>query len=266
MPDSAVRTSFPLVGNALITGASSGLGEHYADFLARNGMDVVLTARSADALSQNAARIADRHDRSVQVLPADLTDRESRRELLARVDEHGPLAVLVNNAGFGTHGPFQEMDPGRMMDEIELNCVALTMLARDVLPGMIERGRGAIINVASTAGFQPLPTMSVYAAAKAYVRSLSHALWSETRGTGVRVLSVCPGPTETDFWHRTGEPNTMTVRRSPEQVIQSTFRALNRNIPEVIDGPANQLTARLAHLLPKRWVLPIARKYAEPRE
>lgn len=266
MRDRSAQTGFRLSGTALVTGASSGLGEQYADFLARHGMDVILTARSAGALTENAERIAQRHKRSVEVLPADLTDRDSRRDLLARVNEQAPITVLVNNAGFGTHGTFLEMDPDRMMDEIELNCVALTVLAREVLPGMIERGQGAIINVASTAGFQPLPTMSVYAATKAYVRSLSHALWSETRGTGVRILSVCPGPTETSFWHRTGEPSSMPQRRNPEQVIRSTFRALNRDLPEVIDGPANRLTARLAHLLPKRWVLPVARKYAEPRE
>lgn len=266
MPDSAARTDFPLSGTALVTGASGGLGEQYAEFLARNGMDVILTARSTEALEENAARIGKRHGRWVQAVPTDLTDRDSRREVLARVNEHGPIDVLVNNAGFGTHGSFLEMDPERMVDEIELNCVALTVLAREVLPGMLERGRGAIINVASTAGFQPLPTMSVYAATKAYVRSLSHALWSETRGTGVRVLSVCPGPTETTFWNRVGEERIMQMRRDPEQVIQSTFRALNRDIPEVIDGPVNQLTARLAHLLPNRLVLPIARKVAQPKK
>lgn len=265
MADSAARSGFPLSGTALVTGASSGLGEHYADFLARSGMALILTARSTAALEQNAARLADRHNCAVDVIPADLTDRDARRDLIARVDARGPLDLLINNAGFGTHGPFVGMDPDRLENEIELNCVALTHLCRAFLPAMIDRGRGAIINVASTAGFQPMPTLSVYAATKAYVRSFSHAVWSETRGTGVRVLSVCPGPTQTQFFSNTGSPNMMARgRRSPEQVIQSTFRALNRDAVEVIDGPMNQLTARLAHLLPNRVVMPGARAYAEP--
>lgn len=264
MPDA--NSGFPLSGFALVTGASGGLGEHYAEFLVRNGLEVILTDRSTEALQASADRIAERHDRPVEAFPADLTDGASRRDLLTRVNEGGPLTVLVNNAGFATPGSFLEMDPERMVDEINLNCVALTVLTREVLPGMIERGRGAIINVASTAGFQPLPTMSVYAATKAYVRSLSQALWSETHGTGVRILSVCPGPPGTNSRATTAEPpHTMTLRRNPEQVIQSTFRALNRDIPEVIDGPVNQVTARLAHLLPKRWVLPIARRITQPK-
>lgn len=266
MAHRAARTGFSLSGIALVTGASSGLGEHYADFLARSGMTVIVTARSADALEQNAAKLTERHGSRVEVIPADLTDRDARQDLIDRVSAHGPLDVLVNNAGFGTYGTVLEMDPDRLMDEIELNCVALTQLCRAFLPAMVDRGRGAIINVASIAGFVPIPTMSVYAATKAYVRSFSHALWSETRDTGVRVLSVCPGPTETEFFTNTGSPaSMMTGRRSPEQVIQSTFRALNRGAAEVVDGPLNQITARLSHLLPNRFVLPMARAYAEPQ-
>lgn len=266
MADRTARIGFTLSGTALVTGASSGLGEHYADFLARSGMKVILTARSGDKLAENAARIAERHNQTPIVIPADLTDRDSRQDLIAQVRAAGPVDVLVNNAGFGTHGNFVTMDTDRVIQEIELNCVALTHLSREFLPDMLDRGHGAIINIASNAGFQPMPTFSVYAATKAYVRSFSQALWAETKGTGVRVLSVCPGPTETEFFTNTGEPSSMTIlRRNPEQVIQSTFRALNKGVPEVVDGPSNQIISGISRHLPARLVLPIARAYAKPR-
>lgn len=247
-----------------MTGASSGLGRHYSEFLARAGMDLVLVARRAEELQDLAAGIAQRHGRQATVLPTDLTDRSERAALFDRITEQNiHVDVLINNAGFGTKGDFADIDPDRITREIELNCVALTDLARRFLPPMLGRGHGAIINVASTAGFQPWPTMSVYAATKAYVRSFSQALWSETRGTGVRVLSVCPGATDTEWMANTGSPDMLPRRRTPEQVVQSTFRALNRSTPEVVDGPLNRLTSLLAGLVPTRLVLPVARAYAE---
>lgn len=255
--------TFPLRGTALVTGASSGLGRHYAEFLARAGLDLILVARRVEELEELAADIAQRHGRRATVLPTDLTDRAERSALLDRIAELGlPVDVLINNAGFGTKGEFARIDSERILDEVELNCVAVTHLARAFLPAMLERGYGAVINIASTAGFQPWPTMSVYGATKAYVRSFSHALWSETRDTGVRVLSVCPGPTDTDWMATAGSPGMLPRRRSPEQVVQSTFRALNRHAHEVVDGPLNQVTSFLAGLVPTRLVLPLARAYA----
>ncbi|MDO5500911.1 MAG: SDR family NAD(P)-dependent oxidoreductase, partial [Propionibacteriaceae bacterium] len=178
MAESRPDRSFPLHGTALVTGASSGLGTHYAEFLARAGMDLVLVARSVDALHELAAGIEQRHGRTPVVLPTDLTDRAARGALLEELLARGiAVDVLMNNAGFGTKGDFATLDPDRVIREIELNCVALTHLARAMLPGMLERGHGAIINIASTAGFQPWPTMSVYGATKASVRSFSQALW-----------------------------------------------------------------------------------------
>lgn len=258
------HTAFPLTGTALVTGASSGLGIQYAEQLARAGMDLILVARSADALQRVADGIVAKHGRAVTILPTDLTDREARGSLVADIQSRGlPVDVLVNNAGFGTVGPFAEFEPERIVNEIELNCVALSELARTYLPAMLSRSHGAIINLASTAGFQPLPRMSVYAATKAYVRSFSQALWAETRGTGVRVLCVCPGPTETQFFANTGSPGILSKRRAPEQVVMSTFRALNRDVPEVIDGPLNRVTAVAAGLLPKRVVMPVGRRITE---
>ncbi|WP_432558613.1 SDR family NAD(P)-dependent oxidoreductase [Granulicoccus sp. GXG6511] len=256
--------SFSLQGTALVTGASSGLGRHYAEFLARAGLDLILVARRADELKELAEGVLQRHGRAATVLPTDLTDRAARRALMAEVTDRGvQVDVLVNNAGFGTKGNFAELEPDRIIREIELNCVALTELARHFLPGMIERRHGAIINIASTAGFQPWPTMSVYGATKAYVRSFSQALWSETRGTGVRVLSVCPGATDTEWMANTGSPGMLPRRRTTEQVVQSTFRALNRDALEVVDGPLNRLTSFVAAVAPARVVLPIARQWAK---
>ncbi|OYO22808.1 hypothetical protein CGZ93_07125 [Enemella dayhoffiae] len=259
-------TSFPLRGTALVTGASAGLGAQFADFLARSGMDLLLTARRKETLDAQAKRLRERHGRRVSVLPADLTAAAARIRLLKEVDDLGtPISVLVNNAGFGSAGRFVEHDTDRVTREVELNCVAPTHLARHLLPGMLERGYGAVVNVASAAAYQPIPSMAVYAATKSYLLSLSQALWSETAGTGVRVVAVCPGPTDTDFFVNTGEPDAMTWRRTPEQVVQSTFRALYRNQPSVVDGGANAVLAKLSQMLPVRIVLPISKLYAQPR-
>lgn len=264
MADKRRTNSFPLTGTALITGASSGLGIQYAEQLAREGMDLILVARSADALRAVADGIEAKHGRNVRVLPTDLTDRAARDHLIAEVDSM-QVDILVNNAGFGTTGDFIDIDTERILREIELNCVALTHLARAFLPAMVARQHGAIINVASTAGFQPLPGFGVYAATKAYVRSFSQALWAETRDSGVRVLSVCPGPTQTEFFVNTGSPTMMTKRRTPEQVVQSTFRALNRGQMEVVDGSSNRITAFGSKLAPTRLVLPVSRLITRER-
>lgn len=253
-------------GTALVTGSSGGLGEHFADFCARNGMDLVLTARSADKLTANAERLRQRHGCEVTVIPADLTRAEERTRLVDELSERGIVVqTLINNAGFGSHGDFASADPDRMLDEVSLNVAAVTHLSRLLVPPMIAQGEGTIINIASTAAYQPIPSMAVYAATKSFVLSLSQALHSELKPKGVQVIAVCPGPTETEFFANTGEPTAMARRRTPEQVVQSTFRALSRGVPSVIDGPTNTLTARAAKLLPIQLVLPMARLYAKPR-
>lgn len=258
--------SFDLHGTALVTGASGGLGEAYAEFLARSGLDIVLTARRVDRLEALAARLRERHNRAVTVLACDLADRAARERLVAALDARGlTIDVLVNNAGFGTHGDFADIPAERVLDEVETNVVALTHLTRLLLPGMRERRYGAVINVASTAAFQPIPTMAVYAATKSYVLSLSQALWSENLEHGVRVVAVSPGPTETGFFEAAGVPDAMTRRRTPEQVVRSTFQALGRGEPSVIDGAANGVLARLAHSAPVKLALPVARRIAAPR-
>lgn len=255
---------FQASGTALITGASAGLGAAYARAFAARGMDLILAARSAEPMAALAAEVRSADGREVTVCPVDLTDRHARADLIADLADRGQTVdVLVNNAGFGTKGDFIGIDAGRLANEIELNVAALTALTRAYLPGMVQRRHGAVLNIASLAGFQPLPTMSVYAATKAYVRSLSLALWEETRGTGVRVLSVCPGPVETEFWENAQAPDIMTRRRSMDQVLESTFRALDQDQPEVVDGLANRVLSISSSLAPKRLALTMAKRFAE---
>lgn len=245
---------------ALVTGASGGLGEHYARYLARRGNNLIIAARSAERLGELAEELATAHGVRVEPVAVDLATAEGREHLVARAAELGHVHTLVNNAGFATVGEFADVDPARMADEITLNCVTLTLLTRALLPAMIDRRAGAVINIASTAAYQPIPTMAVYAATKAYVLSLTEALWSELRGSGVRAIAVCPGPTETGFFAAAGDDSLMSRRRTPEQVVQSTFRALHRGAPSVIDGAANSIMANLAKRLPSRLVLPVSQR------
>lgn len=243
---------------AVVTGASSGLGIAYAERLAADGANVILVARSEDKLQKVAENLRQRHGVETMVLPADLTDRQARASL---IDTLGGLQIstLVNNAGFATFGDVAEIDPDRMSREVELNVVALTDLTRALIPQMIDRGRGAVINIASTAAFQPIPGMAVYAATKGYVLQFTVALWAELKKTGVRALCVCPGPTETEFFTAAGDDSVMGNRRTPEQVVDSTFDALKRHRPFVVDGAQNKLLAVSTRLAPKGLAATLAK-------
>ena len=234
---------------AVVTGASSGLGEGYARRLAEQGANLLLVARRADRLQDLADQLRSAHRIEARVRPCDLTDRDARAAL---VEELGATQVhtLVNNAGFGTLGPFDEIPAERISTEVELNVVALTELTKAVLPGMRARGRGAVINIASTAAFQPIPQFATYAATKAYVLRFSVGLWAELRDTDVRVLAVCPGPTDTAFFDRAGNDDVMSQRRSVEQVVATSFRALSRRRPYVLDGTRNSLLAETIRFVP----------------
>lgn len=225
---------------AVITGASTGLGAAFTRRLASHGSNVVLVARTADAMQQIADEVSAAHGVETLVLPTDLTDRDARAELIRRLSELD-VRTVVNNAGFANLGDFLDVDGDRLEQELELNVAAVSDLARAMLPQLLARGNGSLINVASTAGFQPIPKMAAYSAAKAYVLSLSNALWGELRGTGVRVVCVCPGPTETDFFANAGNTDIMRNRRTPDQVIDSAFAALRRGKPYVVDGWVNKM-------------------------
>src|SRR5581483_11195724 len=181
---------------ALVTGASSGIGMEFARLLARDGYHVFLVARSEEPLKVMAREIG-----SATVLVADLASPDAPRHVF---DSAGPVDILINNAGFGLSGAFAETDLGRELEMIQVNIAALTALTKLFLKPMIERRSGRIVNVASTAAFQPGPLMAVYYATKAYVLSFSEAVADELRGSGVTVTALCPGPTATGFAERAG--------------------------------------------------------------
>lgn len=228
-------------GTALVTGASSGIGAAFAEGLARRGHDLVLLARSADALERRARELQERHGVHVLALPADLTDPTAPRRVVERLSAEGTtVEVLVNNAGAAHRGPVAATSPELLTAMVRLNVTAVVDLTTRLLPGMIDRGHGDVITVGSTAGFQPMPQLTTYAATKAFVRSFTEALAVETRGTGVRVLAVHPGSTATAM----GE-GPQWLQRSPEQVVETTFRALQRGRRSVVDGLGNAVLARV---------------------
>lgn len=184
---------------AVVTGASSGLGRGLAARLAERGMSLVLAGRDEARLDEVAHQIRRAASRvKVETVAADLSTRSGVSALLEHVGDR-PVEVLVNNAGFGSYGPFAEADPNREADEVAVDVSAVVTLARAFLPGMLARGSGGILNVASTIAFQPAPYQAVYGASKAFVLSFSEALWAEARAAGVAVTALCPGPTRTGF-------------------------------------------------------------------
>lgn len=244
---------------ALVTGASTGIGAAVAERLAASGVHLVLVARSADKLGEAAARLSRRHGVTVRALPLDLAIPDAPTRLVKTlVDEGIEVELLVNNAGVSASGPVLDGDPARFRSLIDVNVTALTELTTLLMPAMVARGRGAVVNIASTGGYLPTPYLAVYAATKAYVVSFTQALWAETHGTGVRVVAVSPGPTKT--------PMNTRGTRSAEAVATTVLRALSGSGPAVIDGRANALTAFLfGRLLPRRFSLAVARRMMAAR-
>ncbi len=238
---------------ALVTGASTGIGEVFADRLARDQYDLIVVARSGERLEALAKRLEGRSGIQVEVAPADLVVPEERARIEARLAEWAP-DLLVNNAGFGTVGRFVELDLERETREIELNVVALVRLARAVLPRMVERGHGAIINVSSLAGESATPYNATYGATKAFVTSFSEALYEELRGSGVRVQALLPGFTRTEFQDRAG----MTTSQIPgfawmtaEAVVDASLAALERDASICVPGAGNRALSSVQRLVPR---------------
>lgn len=244
-------------GTALVTGASAGLGVHFAESLAARGHDLILTARRIERLEALASELRARHDIAVTVITADLADPAAPDALMAEIGRRG-LAVnwLVNNAGFGVNGAFAEADAAALGAMIEVNCRAPMALARAVLPGMIQMRSGGILNVASTASFQPGPWMAVYYATKAFVLSFSEALHEEVRAQGVHVAAICPGPTRTEFFDVAGKSDAMLARLAgpPEQVVRDGLAALFANRAVRVSGLFNRVMALTPRLGP-RWLV-----------
>ena len=244
---------------ALVTGASSGIGRELARAFARRDHDLILTARSEGALSELAAELRAAHGRTVTVVPADLAAHDGPRTLLDGIDGAGlSVDVLVNNAGFASYGRFDRTSLDVELAELRLNVVALTWLAKALLPAMVARGSGGILNVASTAAFQPGPGMAVYYASKAYVLHLSEALSEELRGSGVTVTALCPGPTESGFQARAGMQGSRLARRralfqDAATVADAGVRAFQRGQHVFVPGTVNRLGTMLPRLLPRVW-------------
>ncbi|WP_327145331.1 SDR family NAD(P)-dependent oxidoreductase [Nocardia sp. NBC_01327] len=247
---------------AVVTGASSGIGAEFATALARRQCNLVLVARREDRLRDLATRIEGEYGVRVQVVSADLSLPSEVDRLAQTLAASGtPVDVLVNNAGFATHGTFAEQDATRMNDEIAVNVAAVVALTRALVPGMVSRGRGAVVNIASTAAFQPIPFMAVYGATKAFVLSFTEALWGELEGSGVDALALCPGATDTEFFDVAGESASVGKRQTPAQVVATAMRALDqrRRPPSVVSGCANRWSSRLPRVLPRRATIRVTR-------
>jgi short-subunit dehydrogenase len=250
---------------ALITGASMGIGEAFADALAARGYDLALVARSGPALEAIAARLRAAHDIGVEPFVADLEDRAAVASVAQALEARfNHVDLLINNAGYGAHGPFETIGAERNAGEVRLNVEALVALTSRLAPAMLARGSGGIINVASTAAFQPVPYMAVYGATKAFVLSFSEALAEEFRGRGVRVLALCPGATRTNFFKTAGEGAQLGRFRSAEAVVRTGLAAYDRGRSFVIDGTANRLLAFSPRLAPRGLVARLAAQTMKP--
>jgi len=240
----------------LITGASSGIGAEFARRLAARGADVVLVARRQERLDALAAELTARHPITATALALDLTTPDAGAVLDAELARRGiEVTSVVNNAGFATHGPFHEEDPSRLAAEIALDVTSVVQISRMFIERLRRRGAGFLVNVASMAAYQGNPTMAVYGATKAFVLNLTEALWYESRGTGVRVLALSPGATETEFFAVAGLGADGGVRRmTAAAVVQTALRALDRRNPppSVIAGRLNRATATAGRLFSRR--------------
>jgi short-subunit dehydrogenase len=255
---------------AVVTGASSGLGRGLAGRLAAKGMSLVLTGRNEARLSETAQQIrSSAPSVAIETVAADLSTAAGVRALLDHVGDR-PIEVLVNNAGFGSYGPFAEADLERENQEIAVDVNAVVSLARAFLPGMIARGSGGILNVASTIAFQPGPYQAVYGASKAFVLSFSQALWAEARRAGVSVTALCPGPTRTGFVDALGADvgHTAIYKNlgEPEPVIEAGLRALDKGQSVVIPGFVNALLAVSGRLMPMGWITRVSAMLLGPKQ
>ena len=249
----------------LVTGASSGIGEEMAGLLAARGLGVTLVARTEPKLRELADRLAERHRVRTEVLATDLTDVEARAGLPARVEALGlAVNVLVNNAGFSTLGPVYRADPDREIAMIRTDVEAVVHLCSLFTPGMVARRSGNVLNVASTAAFQPIPGQAGYGASKAFVLSYSHAIREELRPHGVSVTALCPGPVATGFAEAAGIDPDEAAAAMPKafwvpaaDVARAGVDGMDANRAVVIPGLPNRVTAAVAWLSPRRVLLPM---------
>jgi uncharacterized protein len=255
---------------ALITGASSGIGLELARLFAENGHDVVLVARSEGRLQALAAELQSKGRIRAHVIASDLSAPGAVRSVVDRVNALAvDVDVLVNNAGYGVYGPFLETSPDAELAMIQVNLVALTELTKRLLPPMVARARGRILNVASTAAFFPGPLMAVYYATKAYVLSFSSAIANELEGSGVTVTVLAPGPTASGFQAAAAleESKLFAGRQLPtsREVARAGYDGLMAGKLLVVPGIANKVTIQLPRFTPRRLVARLVRRVQERR-
>jgi short-subunit dehydrogenase len=247
---------------ALITGSSGGIGEEFAVQFAKRKVNLVLVARREDKLAQLRTKLLELSPGlSIDVIAADLSVPGAAAELATRIGTLGRrIDILVNNAGVGLHGEFVTQNVAENSAQIQLNCLTLVELTALFVPAMTQAGHGLVINVASTAAFQPTPGMAVYGATKAFVLSFTEALWQETKSSGVRVFALCPGATETEFFARTGEEFLTSGRQTSQQVVATAMAAIDKSTPTVISGLRNALLANGYRVAPRRVLLQVAQR------
>lgn len=247
----------------LVTGGSMGIGEAFARRLHALGARLVLVARGRERLAALAAELS---PASVRTIACDLSEPGAARRVFEEATrDGGTIDVLVNNAGFAAYGPFEAVGLDVHRGQIDVNVGALVELTHLFLPHL-ERQRGGVIHVASTAAFQPVPYMAVYAATKAFVLSFSEALWAEYRTRGVRVLALCPGATDTPFFVRAGEAAAFGTKARAEDVVELGLRAFRKNRPSVIHGVGNRFTAMLSRLVTREATVRISARLMAPAE
>jgi short-subunit dehydrogenase len=250
----------------LITGASSGIGAEIARELASRGLGVTLVARREERLQELAAELADTHGVETEIVTADVSSERARNRLFNEIEQRGlTVEVLVNNAGFGSGGRFAKLDAAKEASMVRTNCEAVVALTGHYLPEMVERGRGAVLNVASLIAFQPVPFQATYGATKAFVLSFTDAIHEELRGTGVTATSVCPGPVRTEFGEQGGfggadERIPDHLWLDAEKVARDAVNAVADGDRVTVPGPQNQIAALWGQHLPRSILLPLVKR------
>ena len=247
---------------ALITGASYGIGEAFARELAHQNYNLVLVARSQEKLEKLAQELQEKEGIEAMIISQDLTENNAGKLVYDHIKTQGLIIdLLINNAGFGDYGNFCDRPLDKQINMIQLNITVLTELTGLFLPDMKSRGKGRIINVASIAAFQPLPYMSIYGATKAFVLSFSEAIWAENRDSGINILALCPGPTESKFFERAEFPSSFGEGKenslvSAEKVVKEALMAVEKNQCTLVTGGiANQIIVNLSRFFPRELIV-----------
>ena len=254
---------------ALVTGASSGIGECFARALAARKQNLILVARSKDKLIALAAELRAAHGIAAEPIDFDLSVTGAAASLAALLHERElQVELLINNAGFGARGKFHELPLDRQSEMLRLNIVALVELTHHLLPAMVERRHGGIINVSSTASFQPVPNTILYAATKAFVTSFSVGLAEELRSSGVIVVTLCPGGTQTNFGVASGFGETRLPGgvQPPEEVVRVALKKLDRGGGQVVPGFKNKAGVFVQRFVPRSWAVKVAARIVRKRE